>query len=54
MRRRMVRWAAVAVAVPVAVALTRKIADVLEERQGPQSRIARWLRHAADTVRPSR
>lgn len=54
MRARLLRWAVLAVAVPVAAAGAKKIADVVEERRGPTSRIARGLRKAAETVRPTR
>jgi len=54
MRARIIRWAVLAVAVPVAAAGIKKVADVLEERRGPQSRIARGLRSIGETVRPDR
>ena len=51
MRARIIRWAVLAVAVPVAAAGMKKVADVLEERRGPQSRLARGLRSIGETVR---
>ncbi|MFC5379238.1 hypothetical protein [Aquipuribacter nitratireducens] len=54
MRRQLVRWVAVAVAVPLAAAAARKVADTVEERRGPKSKVARGLRKAADTVRPDK
>jgi len=53
-RARIIRWAVLAVAVPVAAAGIKKVADVLEERRGPKSRIARGLRSLGQTVRPDR
>ena len=54
MRARIIRWIVLAVAVPVAAAGIKKVADVVEQRQGPQSRIARGLRSVGQAVRPDR
>lgn len=53
-RARLVRWAVMAVAVPVAAAGAIKLADELEKRRGPQSRVARAIRTVGETVRPTR
>lgn len=53
-RARLVRWAVMAVAVPVAAAGVVKLADLVEQRRGTQSRVARGLRAIGETVRPSR
>jgi hypothetical protein len=54
MRAQMIRWAVLAVVVPVAAAGVKKVAETLEERRGPKSRLARGLRHLGETVRPSK
>lgn len=54
MRARLVRWALLAVAVPVAAAGLKKAADAVETRRGPQSRLAGGLRWVGETVRPDR
>ncbi|MFC3688528.1 hypothetical protein [Aquipuribacter hungaricus] len=54
MRARIVRWAVLAVAVPLAATGLKKVADVVEARRGPQSRAARGLRAIGSAVRPDR
>jgi len=50
MRARLIRWAVLAVAVPVAAAAVRKIADEVEKNRGPQSKLANGLRKVGDAV----
>lgn len=52
MRAQLIRWAVLAVVVPVAAAGVKKVADTIEERR-PRSRVARGLRKLGETVRPS-
>lgn len=54
MRAQLIRWAVLAVAVPVAAAVVRKVAQRVETSRGPESKIARGLRQISDTVRPSK
>lgn len=54
MRARLIRWAVLAVAVPVAAAVVKKLAERVESQRGPQSRLARGLRKVGDTVRPDK
>ncbi len=54
MRARIIRWAVLAIAVPVAAGGIKKAADVIEDRRGPGSRLARGLRKVGETVRPQR
>lgn len=51
MRANVIRWAVVAVAVPVAAAALRRIADAVERRQGAPSRVSRSLRFVGDKAR---
>ena len=53
MRARIIRWAVLAIAVPVAAAGIKKAADLLEERRG-SSTITRGLRSIGQAVRPDR
>lgn len=50
MRARLIRWAVLAVAVPVAAAAVRKVAEQVETRRGPQSKLAKGLRKAGELV----
>lgn len=54
MRARLIRWAVLAVAVPVAAAAVKKLAERVEGQRGPQSRLARGLRKVGETVRPDK
>ncbi|WP_380166981.1 hypothetical protein [Jannaschia sp. R86511] len=54
MRAQLIRWAVLAVVVPIAAAGVKKIAERVEDRRGPRSKIARGLRKASETVRPSK
>ncbi len=52
MRARLIRWAVLAVAVPVAAAGVKALATRVETQRGPQSKLARGLRKVGETVRP--
>ncbi len=54
MRAQLVRWAVLAVAVPLAAAVVKKLADRVEDQRGPSSKVARGLRKAGEMVRPSK
>lgn len=54
MRARIARWIVLAIAIPVAAAGIKKVADLVEQRQGPQSKVARGLRSIGQAVRPDR
>jgi|GEM_PF-2137011 len=54
MRAQLIRWAVLAVAVPLAAAAVKKVAQRVEDQRGPESRIARGLRQVGETVRPSK
>ncbi len=46
-----VRWAVVALAVPLAAAAARKLADTVEQRQGTSTRLSRGLRYVGTKAR---
>jgi hypothetical protein len=52
MRRRFGRWLVMVIAIPVAAALLRRIADKVEERNGPDSKTAKGLRAGSKVLRP--
>lgn len=54
MRAQLIRWAVLAVAVPIAAAGVKKIADRIEKQRGPSSKVARGLRKVSETVRPAK
>ncbi|PZF84076.1 hypothetical protein [Micromonospora deserti] len=47
------RWAAMAIAVPLAAAGARRLSHALEARRGP-SRVSRLLNKGADLLRPQK
>jgi hypothetical protein len=49
-RKRVLRWAGTAIAVPVAAAGARRLGKALESRRGHSSRPSRALRRSADTL----
>lgn len=51
MRANLIRWAVLAIAVPVAAAAVRRIADAVEQRQGAPSRVSRGLRFVGEKAR---
>jgi len=54
MRARIIRWIVLAIAVPVAATGIKKAAELVEQRRGPQSTVARGLRSVGQAVRPDR
>ncbi len=54
MRARIFRWIVLAIAVPVAATGIKKVAEVVEQRRGPQSKVAQGLRSIGQAVRPDR
>ncbi len=53
MKNRLGRWLFLAIAIPVTAALLGRIADMVERRQGPDSKVARGLRVGKQVLRPS-
>lgn len=51
MRRRIVHWIIIAVAVPIVVNLLRKSGERVAQARGPDSKAARGLRAAGSAVR---
>lgn len=53
MRAQLLRWAVMAVAIPLAAAGVKVLANRVEDRRGSDSTVARGLRKLGETVRPS-
>lgn len=51
MRRRIIRWIVIAVAVPIVASILRKSGDKVAQKRGPDSRAAKALRVAGNAVR---
>lgn len=52
MRSRIGRWLFMAIAIPVAAAVIGAIADQVEARRGPDSKVAKGLRVGKRVLRP--
>lgn len=51
MRRRIVRWIIIAIAIPVIANVLHKSGERMERTRGPQSKAAKGLKVAGSTVR---
>lgn len=49
-RKTVVRWVAAAIAVPIAAAGARRVAEAVESRRGRSSRVSTALRRSAETL----
>ncbi len=52
MKRTIGRWLFMAIAIPLIAALVGMIADLVEERRGPDSKVAKGLRVGKQVLRP--
>ncbi|WP_160295421.1 hypothetical protein [Demequina aurantiaca] len=51
MRRRIVRWIIIAIAVPIIANILRKSGEHVEKTRGPESKAAKGLKVAGSAVR---
>ncbi len=52
MKSRFGRWLFLAIAIPVTAAVLGAVADKLEERNGPDSKVVKGLRFGRSVLRP--
>lgn len=51
MRRLIIRWVVIAVAVPIVASILRQSGDKVAQQRGPNSKAAKGLRMAGNAVR---
>jgi hypothetical protein len=51
MRRRCVRWAVIAIAIPIIASALRKTGERVEQSRGPDSKTAKGLKIAGSAVK---